>query len=66
MATNRTDWLPTPKSRVCDRHFNNNDHEGGNKNNKLKQNAYPVVNTSYNVSIMHITHVGKYFNHFYL
>lgn len=66
MATNRTDWLPTPKSRICDKHFNNDEYKGGDKNNELKQNARPTLNTSSNVSLMHIKHIGRYFNHFYL
>lgn len=49
MATYRSDWSPEVKSRICDSHFNIDDYEDGDKNNKLKPNACPVFNNSNNV-----------------
>ncbi|VVC33097.1 Hypothetical protein CINCED_3A008515 [Cinara cedri] len=48
MATNRADWLPVVKSRICNRHFSIDDYEDGNKNNNLKTNACPMFNTPSN------------------
>jgi len=43
MATNRSDWLPIAKSRICDMHFSVDDYESGDKSNMLKPNACPMI-----------------------
>ncbi|KAF0749381.1 Uncharacterized protein FWK35_00017856, partial [Aphis craccivora] len=43
MATYRSDWLPITKSRICDMHFSVDDYEGGDKSNRLKPNACPMI-----------------------
>ncbi|CAH1709136.1 uncharacterized protein LOC114126584 isoform X2 [Aphis gossypii] len=43
MATNRSDWLPIAKSRICDMHFSVDDYEAGDKSNMLKPNACPMI-----------------------
>lgn len=48
MATKRSDWLPTVESRICGRHFCIADYEGGDRNNKLKSIACPVITNSNN------------------
>lgn len=50
MATHRLNWLPLAESRICDEHFNIDDYEKGNKNQKLRSDACPMI-TSNNVSL---------------
>ncbi|XP_060840629.1 uncharacterized protein LOC132921565 isoform X2 [Rhopalosiphum padi] len=49
MATNRSEWLPIAKSRICDKHFSIDDYEAGDKSNMLKPNACPMINTNNSV-----------------
>ncbi|XP_025206733.1 uncharacterized protein LOC112602713 isoform X2 [Melanaphis sacchari] len=49
MATNRSDWLPIAKSRICEKHFSIDDYEAGDKSNMLKPNACPMINTNNSV-----------------
>lgn len=49
MATKRSNWKPVTKSRICDRHFNTADYEGGDRNNRLKPIAWPMFNNPINV-----------------
>lgn len=49
MATNRPDWSPFVKSRICDRHFSNDDYVDGDKKNRLRPNACPMFNIISNV-----------------
>lgn len=51
MATNRSNWSPIDKSRICDKHFGLADYEAGNKGNRLKLGACPIIHmTNGNVS----------------
>ncbi|CAI6369403.1 unnamed protein product [Macrosiphum euphorbiae] len=43
MAANRPNWLPIDKSRICDEHFDMADYEGGNKGNRLRPDACPII-----------------------
>lgn len=49
MATNRSDWLPDVKSRMCEHHFSIDDYVNGDKKNKLRSNACPMFNNTNNV-----------------
>lgn len=54
MATNRLDWLPGVRSRICEKHFRNEDYEGSSKQNTLKPSACPVINGPSNVSMAYL------------
>ncbi|XP_029345285.1 uncharacterized protein LOC100167907 isoform X3 [Acyrthosiphon pisum] len=43
MVTNRSNWLPIEKSRICDDHFDIADYEAGNKANRLRPGACPII-----------------------
>lgn len=51
MATNRPNWLPIDKSRICNKHFCSDDYEAGDKNNMLKPNACPIINNMTNGNV---------------
>ncbi|XP_022182300.1 uncharacterized protein LOC111042111 isoform X2 [Myzus persicae] len=43
MATNRSNWLPIDKSRICEKHFCAGDYEIVDKEYKLKPCALPIL-----------------------
>lgn len=51
MATNRSNWLPIDKSRICNKHFCSDDYEAGDKKNMLKPNACPIINNMTNENV---------------
>ncbi|XP_060880446.1 uncharacterized protein LOC132952235 isoform X2 [Metopolophium dirhodum] len=46
MATNRSNWLPIDKSRICDDHFEMDEYEAGNRGNRLRPEACPIIHTT--------------------
>ncbi|XP_050427934.1 uncharacterized protein LOC126837953 isoform X3 [Adelges cooleyi] len=57
MATNRTNWMPNANSRMCDKHFTIDDYVSGNRNNRLKPNACPIITPSTSTVYSNTLHV---------
>jgi hypothetical protein len=51
MATNRSNWLPIDKSRICEKHFSLEDYVFGKKGSMLKPTACPKAHLTNEVKV---------------